>query len=322
MRVLIAEDETIVRMDIRSLLESEGLEVCGEARDGEEAVSLARSLEPDLAILDVKMPRLDGIQAARRITAERPIPLVMLSAFSQRSLVSRAIEAGASAYLVKPFGERDLMPAILTAAARHRAAPGRVPKRRPGAPRKREQEIVAAATRVFAEKGYAAASIQDVAEVVGILKGSLYYYFDTKEELLWKILVGVYDDALESLDESLASPGSALDRIRAFATSHVDFCARNSSGMSVFLREHDALGEERRRDLDERRAAYHRQLANLISEGQREGSVRAGVDPMLATRALLGMASGAARDFPAGTQLPIEEVAEGYADLIVAGLAA
>jgi DNA-binding NarL/FixJ family response regulator len=322
MRVLIAEDETIVRMDLRALLESEGLEVCGEARDGEEAVELARTLEPDLAILDVKMPRLDGIQAARRISAERPIPLVMLSAFSENSLVARAIDAGASAYLVKPFGERDLMPAILTAAARHTAAPGRVPKRRPGAPRKREQEIVAAATRVFAEKGYAAASIQDVAEVVGILKGSLYYYFDTKEELLWKILVGVYDEALASLDDSLATGGSALDRIRAFALRHIEFCAANRSGISVFLREHESLGDTRRRELDERRGAYHRQLAAVIADGQREGSVRSEVHPLLATRALLGMATGVARDFPAGEEPSVEEVAAGCADLIVAGLAA
>jgi AmiR/NasT family two-component response regulator len=119
MRILIAEDETIIRMDLRQLLERLGFEVCGEARDGEEAIELARSLEPDLAIMDVKMPRLDGIEAARRICAERPIPIVMLTAFSQRRLVVEAIEAGAYAYLVKPFRPQDLIPAIETAAARH-----------------------------------------------------------------------------------------------------------------------------------------------------------------------------------------------------------
>ena len=262
------------------------------------------------------------LHAERRPENEEPIPLVMLSAFSENSLVARAIDAGASAYLVKPFGERDLMPAILTAAARHSAAPGRVPKRRPGAPRKREREIVAAATRVFAEKGYAAASIQDVAEAVGILKGSLYYYFDTKEELLWKILVDVYDQALASLDESLASGGTALDRIRTFALRHVEFCAANRSGMTVFAREHDSLGEERRRELDGRRGAYHRQLAAVIADGQREGSVRPEVDPLLATRALLGMASGASGDVPTGEEPSLEALAAGCADLIVAGLAA
>jgi two-component system, response regulator PdtaR len=93
--------------------------VCGEARDGEEAVELARLLEPDVAILDVRMPRLDGIAAARRIHAERPIPVVLLTALSGRALVARAVEAGVFAYLVKPFREQDVLPAIETAMARH-----------------------------------------------------------------------------------------------------------------------------------------------------------------------------------------------------------
>jgi len=118
-RILIAEDETIIRLDLRELLEGAGYAVCGEARDGEEAVSLARDLEPDLAIMDVKMPRLDGIDAARRILEERPIPIVMLTAYGQEELVARAAEAGVFGYLVKPFREQDLLPAITTARARH-----------------------------------------------------------------------------------------------------------------------------------------------------------------------------------------------------------
>jgi AmiR/NasT family two-component response regulator len=119
MKILIAEDETIIRLDLRSLLESNGFEVCGEAKDGEEAVELARSLAPDLAIMDVKMPKLDGIDAARKILDERPIPIVMLTAYGQEELVSRAVEAGVFGYLVKPFREQDLLPAIRTARARH-----------------------------------------------------------------------------------------------------------------------------------------------------------------------------------------------------------
>jgi AmiR/NasT family two-component response regulator len=118
-RILIAEDETIIRMDLRALLEAAGFEVCGEARDGEEAVALARAELPDLAVLDVKMPRLDGIEAARRILDERPIPIVMVTAYAERELVSRAVEAGVFGYLVKPFRETDLLPAIETARARH-----------------------------------------------------------------------------------------------------------------------------------------------------------------------------------------------------------
>ena len=119
MRILVAEDETIIRLDLRGLLERAGHEVVGEARDGEEAVGLARELEPDLAVMDVKMPRLDGIEAARRIMEERPIPIVMLTAFDQRELVERAAEVGVYGYLVKPFRESDVVPAIETARARH-----------------------------------------------------------------------------------------------------------------------------------------------------------------------------------------------------------
>ena len=119
MRILIAEDETIIRLDLRELLEKAGFDVCAEAKDGIEAVELAGSTEPELAILDVKMPRLDGIDAARRILEERPIPIVMLTAYGQDELVSRAVEAGVFGYLVKPFREADLLPAIRTARARH-----------------------------------------------------------------------------------------------------------------------------------------------------------------------------------------------------------
>jgi response regulator NasT len=119
MRILVAEDETIIRLDLRALLERAGFEVCAEARDGEEAVALARSEEPDVAVLDVKMPKLDGIEAARRILDERPIPIVMLTAYGQDELVQRAAEAGVFGYLVKPFREQDLLPAIRTARARH-----------------------------------------------------------------------------------------------------------------------------------------------------------------------------------------------------------
>src|SRR5918995_5452030 len=103
MRILIAEDETIIRLDLRDLLVRSGFEVVAEAKDGEEAVALARSEAPDLAILDVKMPRLDGIEAARRILHERAIPIVMLTAYGQEELVSRAVEAGVVGHLGKPL---------------------------------------------------------------------------------------------------------------------------------------------------------------------------------------------------------------------------
>jgi two-component system, response regulator PdtaR len=117
-RVLIAEDETIIRLDLRGLLEQHGFEV-DEARDGAEAVRVAREVEPDVAVLDLRMPVLDGIEAARRIYAERPIPIVMLTAYSDRRFVERAIEAGVFTYLVKPFRDADVVPAIHAAATRH-----------------------------------------------------------------------------------------------------------------------------------------------------------------------------------------------------------
>jgi response regulator NasT len=118
-RILVAEDETIIRLDLRSLLERSGFDVCAEAQDGEQAVELARRELPDLALLDVKMPKLDGIDAARTILDERPIPIVMVTAYGEQELVSRAVEAGVFGYLVKPFRESDLLPAIETARARH-----------------------------------------------------------------------------------------------------------------------------------------------------------------------------------------------------------
>jgi response regulator NasT len=117
-RVVIAEDEALIRMDLAEMLADEGYDVVGQAGDGQQAVELAEQLRPDLVILDVKMPVLDGIAAAERIAAQRIAPVVMLTAFSQRDLVERARDAGAMAYLVKPFSQSDLAPAIEMAVSR------------------------------------------------------------------------------------------------------------------------------------------------------------------------------------------------------------
>lgn len=117
-RVLIAEDEALIRLDLAEMLREEGYEVVGEAGDGQEAVELAVGLRPDLVIMDVKMPRRDGIDAAAEIAAKRIAPVVVLTAFSQRELVERARDAGAMAYLVKPFSISDLVPAIELAFSR------------------------------------------------------------------------------------------------------------------------------------------------------------------------------------------------------------
>jgi AmiR/NasT family two-component response regulator len=117
-RVVVAEDEVLIRLDLVEMLTEEGYDVVGEAGDGEAAVALANELRPDLVVMDVKMPKLDGITAAERIAADRVAPVVMLTAFSQRDLVDRARQAGAMAYVVKPFGKSDLIPAIEIAMGR------------------------------------------------------------------------------------------------------------------------------------------------------------------------------------------------------------
>ncbi|RRO17632.1 response regulator [Saccharopolyspora rhizosphaerae] len=117
-RVLVAEDEALIRLDLVEMLREEGYQVVGEAGDGQEAVRLAEELRPDLVILDIKMPKMDGIEAASNIAGDRIAPVVILTAFSQRDLVERARDAGAMAYLVKPFAKRDLVPAIELAVSR------------------------------------------------------------------------------------------------------------------------------------------------------------------------------------------------------------
>jgi two-component system, response regulator PdtaR len=117
-RVVIAEDEALIRLDLKEMLEEDGYVVAGEASDGEAAVKLTESLRPDLVIMDIKMPGLDGISAAERITADHLAPVVILTAFSQRELVLRARDAGAMAFLVKPFTKADLVPAIEIAVSR------------------------------------------------------------------------------------------------------------------------------------------------------------------------------------------------------------
>jgi AmiR/NasT family two-component response regulator len=117
-RVVIAEDEAIIRLDLKEILQSEGYEVVGETGRGDEAVDLVRRHQPDLVILDIKMPGLDGIEAARRITSEQRLPVLILTAFSQRNLIEDARDAGVAAYLVKPFQRHELVPAIEVALSR------------------------------------------------------------------------------------------------------------------------------------------------------------------------------------------------------------
>lgn len=118
-RVVVAEDESLIRMDIVEILRDNGFDVVGEAGDGETAVALATELRPDLVIMDIRMPQLDGIEAAKRLSENHIAPVVLLTAFSQKELVEQAVEAGALAYVVKPFTPNDLLPAIEVALSRY-----------------------------------------------------------------------------------------------------------------------------------------------------------------------------------------------------------
>lgn len=120
LRVLIADDESLRLMNLAAQLRGLGCEVVGEAADGVQAVDMARRLKPDLVIMDIKMPHLDGIEAAQRITAERPLPIILITAFGERELAERAIDAGVFGYLMKPVAEEDLHPAIMLAMSRFR----------------------------------------------------------------------------------------------------------------------------------------------------------------------------------------------------------
>jgi two-component system, response regulator PdtaR len=117
-RVVIADDESIRLMSLKGELEALGLQVVGEAGDGKQALELVLKLKPDLAVLDIRMPVMDGLEAAKRIAAEFPIPVIVLTAYSERTLAERAIEAGVSAYLMKPVSEEDLLPAVMLAKSR------------------------------------------------------------------------------------------------------------------------------------------------------------------------------------------------------------
>jgi response regulator NasT len=136
-RILLVDDEALIRMGLRAMLHDLGYEIAGEAADGQDAVEKAAALAPDLVIMDIKMPGMDGLEAARRIMATRPVPVIVLTAYNQQGLVAEAAETGVLAYLMKPVREADLGPAIEVARARFaelallRRRPGRTSRRRP-----------------------------------------------------------------------------------------------------------------------------------------------------------------------------------------------
>jgi AcrR family transcriptional regulator len=193
--------------------------------------------------------------------------------------------------------------------------------RRSRAPRRRQQEILEAAAQVFHEKGYESTSIQDIADSVGILKGSLYYYITSKEDLLFEIIQGVHEEALKNLDRTAAVEGDALQMIRAFVVIHLTHNALNLVKMAVFFQDFRSLNGERRQLIVEERDLYDAFLRDLIRRGQDEGIVCPDIEPKLVSIAVLGMMNWIYHWYKPGGELSATHIADAYADFVVAGLA-
>src|SRR4051812_10581633 len=157
------------------------------------------------------------------------------------------------------------------------------------APKKRDREVLDAAARVFYERGYSDASVQDIADELGILKGSLYHYIDSKEDLLFRLLVDTHDEVQAILDEVVAIEGLApLERLRLYITKSVEFTTRNLARMAIYYHDFDQLSETRHKELTKKRHAHEQFVQGLIVEAQKAGDVAADVDPILTTNYLFG----------------------------------
>jgi AcrR family transcriptional regulator len=193
-------------------------------------------------------------------------------------------------------------------------------RRRSRPPRRRRQEILEAAAGVFHEKGYKATSIQDIADAVGILKGSLYYYITSKEDLLFEILQDVHQQGLQNLDRIDRVPGTPLQKIRAFVTVHVTHNAENLVKMAVFFHDFRSLSPVRREIIVAERDLYDQHLRRLIAAAQQDGSVCPDLDPKLTSIEILGMMNWIYHWYRPGGSLSVSALADSMADFVVAGL--
>jgi AcrR family transcriptional regulator len=202
--------------------------------------------------------------------------------------------------------------------------PGRAGRRRDTERKPREErwsEIVQVATEVFYEKGYEAASLQDIADRLGMLKGSLYYYIKTKEDLLYEVVNGVHQGGLDNLKTLAASEGDAMERLRKVVVGHIEYECAHLTGTSVFLHELDSLPVDRRREIVGEDHAYRGLLTGLIEAGQQEGAIRQDVTPKLAALWILGSVNWAYRWFVPGGEYTPEEIGNHFAELVRRGLA-
>lgn len=188
-------------------------------------------------------------------------------------------------------------------------------------PRKRRAEVLDIAARVFHEQGYEATSIQDIADELGVLKGSVYYYISGKEDLLFELLQEVHKAALQAVTEAVERDGDPLQKIHAFVETLSRFNADNQERMGILLHDFRSLSEERRREIVRERDRYDRMLRKLITEGQDEGVVCTDIDPKLTVLAVMGMINTIYQWYRPGGKQRSDTIGLAYADLVTRALA-
>jgi TetR/AcrR family transcriptional regulator, cholesterol catabolism regulator len=205
-----------------------------------------------------------------------------------------------------------------------RQPPGRAQRRGGGERKPREErwsELIEVATDVFYAKGYDAASLQDIADRLGMLKGSLYYYIQSKEDLLYDVIKTVHEEGLANIESLAAGEGDALERLRGVIIGHIDHECRNMTKTAVFLHELQALSPERQAEIIGDEHAYRRVFVALIETGQQAGVIRAEVNSKLAALSILGSVNWVYRWFRPGGEFTAREIGEQFADLTLRGIA-
>ena len=205
-----------------------------------------------------------------------------------------------------------------------RQPPGRAQRRGGGERKPREErwsELIEVATDVFYAKGYDAASLQDIADRLGMLKGSLYYYIQSKEDLLYDVIKTVHEEGLANIESLAAGEGNALERLRNVIVGHIDHECRNMTKTAVFLHELQALSPERQAEIIGDEHAYRRVFVALIEAGQQDGLIRAEVNPKLAALSILGSVNWVYRWFRPGGEFTARQIGEQFADLALRGIA-
>ncbi len=187
--------------------------------------------------------------------------------------------------------------------------------------RKREQQIIDAAAKIFYRQGYADASVQEVADAVGILKGSLYYYIDSKEDLLFRMLVEVHEGAQGIVGEIAGLQASPLEKLSAYIRRHIEYNARNLAKIAIYYHDFELLTPDRRKQIVKQRALYEQFVVGLLREAQKNGEIDRKLDPTLVANAIFGAANWIYTWYkPDGPESP-EHLGELYADLLIEGLA-